>query len=136
MPTLHLLGIEIGPTRVIPNEKGAPTTDLGTRRVFSEDLRDKNSNQSVGQHSGTCVLVRQPSIWLCHAGWTLRKAGPGGKTGSLVAGALLNFDASPPFLVAIFGGTGDYSKARGEITAVPIPNTDPQQWTYKLDIVS
>jgi hypothetical protein len=82
-------------------------TDLGTRRVFSEDLREENSNQVVGQHSGPCTLVRQPGWWLCHAGWTLENVGPGaGKTGDLVAGGLFDSAAGqPPFMAAIFGGT-------------------------------
>jgi hypothetical protein len=41
MPTLDLIGVEIAPTKVIPNEKGGPTTEPGTRRVFSEDLRER-----------------------------------------------------------------------------------------------
>jgi hypothetical protein len=136
MPMLNLVGTEVFKTKVIPNAPGDPVTDLGTRRVFSEDLRDKNSNKAVGQHSGTCVLVRQPAWWLCHAGWTLEKVGPGaGKTGNLVAGALLDFNANTSPMAAIFGGTGDFSKARGEITVAPIPNTTPQQWDYMVELV-
>jgi hypothetical protein len=79
------------------------------------------------------VLVRQPDMWLCHAGWKLKNVGPGaGKTGDLVAGALMY--ESPQFTAAIFGGTGDYSKARGEINGATRPNTDPQVTDYKLDI--
>jgi hypothetical protein len=130
MPVVNLIGTPIVATSVIPNAPGAPATDLGTRRVFTEDLRDKNSNQPVGQHSGTCTLVRKPGWWLCHAGWTLQNVGPGaGKTGNLVAGGLLDFDGQPPFMVAIFGGTGDFDKARGEISATPLPNND---WEYSI----
>jgi hypothetical protein len=76
-------------------------------------------------------------MWLCHAGWNLKKVGPGAaKTGNLVAGGLLDFAADPPFFVAIFGGTGDFSKARGEIEATPIADTAPQEWGYKVDIVA
>jgi hypothetical protein len=136
MPKLNLVGTEVFNTKVIPNAPGGPVTDLGTRRVFSEDLRDKSSNKAVGQHSGTCVLVRQPSMWLCHAGWNLEKVGPGaGKTGNFVAGALLDFNANPPLIAAIFGGTGAFSKARGELTVAPIPNTTPQEWDYTVELV-
>jgi hypothetical protein len=135
MPTLKLRSVEIAKTTVIPPPGGA-ATDLGTRRVFSEDLREQASSQVVGQHSGTCTLVRKPAFWLCHAGWTLESVGPGpGKTGSLVAGGLLNFNADPPFVVAIWGGTGDHDKARGEITGLPIPNTDPQEYDWEIEIV-
>jgi hypothetical protein len=41
--------------------------------------------------------------------------GPGaGKAGNLVAGGLLDFNAAPPFVVAIFGGTGDYDTVRAK----------------------
>jgi hypothetical protein len=112
------------------------TPDLGTRRVFSEDLREKGSSEVIGQHSGTCVHVRQPNMCLCHAGWTLEKVGPGaGKTGNLVAGGLLDFAAAPPAFVAIFGGTRDFKRARGEIEAAPVAGTAPQEWDYKVEII-
>ena len=128
---MNLIGTPVFESEVIP--QGG--TEVGTRRVFSEDLRDKNSNQPVGQHSGTCTLVRKPAWWICHAAWTLRKVGPGAKkTGTLVAGALFDFDAGkPPFGVAIFGGTGDFDTVRGEIAATPIPGT--ADWKYTLDVV-
>jgi hypothetical protein len=89
----------------------------------------------VGQHSGTCTLVREPGWWLCHAGWTLKNVGPGGgRNGTLVAGALFDFAAGqPPFMVAIFGGTGDFDTVRGEIAAAPIPGTN--DWDYTLEYV-
>jgi hypothetical protein len=88
MPIVNLIGTPVFESEVLP--KGGKK--VGTRSVFSEDLRDKNSNQPVGRHSGTCTLVREPGWWLCHAGWTLENVGPGaGKTGTLVAGALLDF---------------------------------------------
>jgi hypothetical protein len=135
MPTLKLRSVEIAKTTVIPPPGGA-ATDLGTRRVFSEDAREEGSNQVVGQHTGTCTLVRKPAWYLCHAGWTLANVGPGpGKTGSLVAGLLLDFNAPPPFFVPIFGGAGDFSKARGQIIGEPIPNTDPQEYKWEIEIV-
>jgi Dirigent-like protein len=142
MAPIKLHATAIFPPRVIPPVPVGPpvpeggTPDLGTLRVFSEDLRDTTTNALVGQHSGTCVHVRQPNMWLCHAGWTLEKVGPGaGKTGSLVAGGLLDFAAAPPIFGSIFGGTGDFDKARGKIEGTPVADTDPQQWDYKVDIV-
>jgi hypothetical protein len=125
-------------TPVLPKPKDIPEggTEVGTRHFFSEDLRDKHSNQPVGQHYGTCTLVREPGWWLCHAGWILENVGPGaGKTGNLVAGGLLDFSpaGSPPYMVAIFGGTGDFDTVRGEIAAAPIPNSD--DWEYSLALV-
>jgi hypothetical protein len=122
MPTLTLIGTPVFPSVVIP--QGGTT--VGTRRVFSENLRAANSNQVVGQHSGTCTLVREPGWWLCHAGWTLNNVGPGaGKTGTLVAGALFDFaTGQPPFMVAIFGGTGDFDTVRGEIAVRPLESGD------------
>jgi hypothetical protein len=131
MPTLKLIGTPVFPSVVLPPEG----TTVGTRRVFSEDLLEENSNQVVGQHSGTCTLVREPGWWLCHAGWTLKNVGPGGgRNGTLVAGALFDFAAGqPPFMVAIFGGTGDFDTVRGEIAAAPIPGTN--DWDYTLEYV-
>jgi hypothetical protein len=128
---LNLIGTPVFEPEVIP--KGG--TEVGTRRVFSEDLRVKNTNQPVGRHSGTCTLVRTPGWWLCHAGWTLKEVGPGGeKAGTLVAGALFDFGAGkPPFRVAIFGGTGDFDTVRGQIAATPIPGT--ADWRYTLELV-
>jgi hypothetical protein len=131
MPTATMLATPLFPSVVIP----PGGTDVGTRRVFSEDLRDKGSGQPVGQHSGTCTLVRQPAFYLCHAGWTLLSVGPGkGKSGTFVAGGLLDFGptGAPPFMVAVFGGTGDFDKVRGEIAARPVAGGD---WEYTLELV-
>jgi hypothetical protein len=131
MPIVNLIGSPVFPSVVIP--KAGNT--IGARRVFSEDLRDKYSKELVGQHSGTCTLVRKPGWWLCHAGWTLTNVGSGaGLTGTLVAGALFDFDAGePPFMAAIFGGTGDFDTVRGELSAAPIDQTD--DWEYTLELV-
>jgi hypothetical protein len=122
MPTLEVVATEIYPTRAIPpvpvgppQPTGGPP-DLGTVHVFSDVLRQDQA--VVGQHSGTCVHVRAPNMWFCHAGWHLKKVdpSPGGKmTGTLVAGGLLDYDAGPEFDVAIFGGTGDFKGVVGEI---------------------
>jgi Dirigent-like protein len=137
MPPINLRATEAFPPRMIPPVPVGGTPDLGTRRVFSDDLREQDSVKViVGQHSGTCVHVRQPNMWLCHAGWTLKEVGPGaGETGTLVAGGLLDFAADPPVFGAIFGGTGDFAKARGQIVGTPVAGTAPQQWDYKVDVV-
>ena len=41
MPTLKLIGTPVFPSVVLP----PGGTTVGTRRVFSEDLREENSNQ-------------------------------------------------------------------------------------------
>ena len=86
MPTLVLVATELYPTRVIPpvpvgppQPTGGPP-DLGTVSVFSDVIRQKKA--VVGEHSGTCVHVRAPNMWLCHAGWHLEDVDPdppGGK---------------------------------------------------------
>jgi hypothetical protein len=132
MPTVTLIGTPVYTGEVIP----PGGTAVGTRRVFSEDLRDKNSNERVGQHSGTGTLVRKGEWWVMHAGWTLDSVGSGaGKTGTLIAGGLFDFSANgrPPFMAAIFGGTGDFDKVRGEIAATPLANGD---WEYAIDFVA
>lgn len=35
-------------------------TDLGVRSVFSDDLRDKNTNALIGQHTGECARPQEP----------------------------------------------------------------------------
>ena len=138
MPTLNVVATEIYPTRVIPpvpvgppQPTGGPP-DLATVHVFSDVLRQ---NQAVvGEHSGTCVHVRAPNMWFCHAGWHLKDVYPeppnAGKpmSGTLVAGGLLDFD-DPKFDVAIFGGTGQFKGVVGEIHGEYVaPKTE-----YKVD---
>jgi hypothetical protein len=72
------------------------------------------------------VLVREPGWWFCRAGWTL-------PSGNLVAGGLLDFQGGSDFRVAIFGGTGVYKDARGEIVGTPTPT--PTQVEYELTIL-
>jgi hypothetical protein len=123
MPTLVLGATVLYPTRVIPPVPVGPPLptggppDLGTVRVFSDVLRQKQV--LVGEHSGTCVHVRAPNMWFCHAGWHLKDVDPdlpGGKkmSGTLVAGGLLDFDAAK-FDVPIFGGTGGFAGVVGVI---------------------
>jgi hypothetical protein len=125
MPTLVLVATELYPIREIPPVRVGPPQptggppDLGTVQVFSDVVRQKQGQKQVvvGEHSGTCVHVRAPNMWFCHAGWILEDVGPpGGKmTGTLVAGGLLDYDALPEWDVAIFGGTGAFKRVVGEI---------------------
>jgi hypothetical protein len=115
MPTLRLVATQIAEPTTFPAPPGP--TDLGVRSVFSDDLRDKNTNALVGQHTGECVLVRKnPNMWLCHAGFILPK-------GELIAEVLS--DEAPKWTSAILGGTDDYDKVRGQIRGEYIPGTGP-----------
>jgi hypothetical protein len=139
MPKLELVATEIYPTRVIPplpvgppQPTGGPP-DLGTVRVFSEVVRQGEA--VVGEHSGTCVHVRAPNMWFCHAGWHLKDADPtpGGKmTGTLVAGGLLDLDVAE-LDVAIFGGTGQFKGVVGEIHGKYVAPTT--KYTIQFEIV-
>jgi hypothetical protein len=132
---VKLIGSEVS-SRTLPNyDPLGPGDELGTRRVFAEDLRDAKTGEAVGRHNGTCTLVRVPQVWHCQAGWTMKNVGPGGgRTGTLVAGGLLDFSGSvkPPFYVAIFGGTGDFDTVRGEIAVRPLGTGDI---AYDLQLV-
>jgi hypothetical protein len=92
---------------------------LGDINVFTDDIIQINSNPNLtGQHSGFCIRVRKPEIWLCRAGYILPPI-PGltpfdVNGGQLEARGLLNFNNAVN-TVAITGGTGDYSRASGEI---------------------
>jgi hypothetical protein len=112
-----LVVMNLTATSVEARAKGSPK--LGTPSVFTDDLADTATGADVGQHSGICFRVRKPDMFVCHAGWDLQNdaaAGlAGGLRGNLVAGGLLDFNAAK-FTVGIFGGTGGYSKARGQIT--------------------
>jgi hypothetical protein len=130
MPTLHLVATQIAePTQIPPSP--API-DLGTRSVFSDDLRDKNTNDLVGQHTGECVLVRKnPNMWLCHAGFILPK---GQLVAEVLGGEVTEWTA------AILGGTEDYDNARGQIEGKYIPGTgsppslNPLKTDYTIEI--
>jgi hypothetical protein len=85
--------------------------------VFTDNITEVNGNTGLrGQHSGCCVLVREPTFWLCEAGYIF----PGlpitnfGNGGQLQARGLLDFSTNR-FTVAITGGTGDYRLASGHI---------------------
>jgi hypothetical protein len=118
MPTLHLVATQIAPPKEIP--PGGPN-NLGLRTIFSDDLRDKNTNALVGQHTGECVLVREnPNMWLCHAGFIL-------PNGELIAEVLSNED--PVLTAAILGGTDNYDNARGQIEGKYIADTGPPSQT-------
>ena len=127
MPVLNLIATELDST-------GRPTSGKkqGARLIWTDDLRDKVTGQAMGQHSGDCVLVREPSgpaksgIWFCRAGWTL-------PNGNLVAGGVIDFDAGAKPTVAIFGGTGACKDARGEIRVISYPGQG--QTEYALEIL-
>ena len=62
MPTvLNLIATEVESTRRPPSG-----TTQGTRLMFTDDLRDEGASPTtppIGQHSGDCVLVREPNWW-------------------------------------------------------------------------
>ena len=115
--------------------QGRPTAGrkLGARLIWTDDLRDETTNALLGQHSGECVLVRegdngQLNVWKCEAGWTFLE-------GNLVAEGPLPFDPNiPTFTTAIYGGTGAYKDARGQIRGTSA-NLPAGQTRYTLEIL-
>jgi hypothetical protein len=92
---------------------------LGNMLVFDESITKINGNTALtGRHSGFCVRVQKPDIWLCEAGWRLPGI-PGSQLfpngGQLQARGLLDFGVDTG-TVAITGGTDDYRRASGHIT--------------------
>jgi hypothetical protein len=78
--------------------------------------------------SRTCAFATLAGPW--------RKWAPGpGRQATSWPGGLLDFAAAPPAFVAIFGGTRDFKRARGEIEAAPVAGTAPQEWDYKVEII-
>jgi hypothetical protein len=128
-----------------PNKPGTPqgTTDpvadgemLGDQRVFTDELRElDNSGQPtgpvVGEHDGHCTLVRKgpgnQRIYQCFA--TYRLAG-----GLITARTLFDLNNIPAggIVAAVTGGTLDYSKARGQLTAT-FPGGDVVIYEIDLD---
>ena len=121
----RLIGIETDRSRPEARPRSpenAPHGDcLGDQRVFTDQLREVDKNEDpkgpvVGYHSGFCTLVRvgpdNARVYQCFATFDL--------TDGLLTGRTL-FDLSsvgPAGIeVAVTGGTGAYSAARGEITA-------------------
>jgi hypothetical protein len=84
MPTLKVVASALYPIRTIPPVRVGPPQptggppDLGTVEVFSDVLRQKQGGVEavLGEHSGTCVHVRAPNMWFCHAGWHLKDVDP------------------------------------------------------------
>jgi hypothetical protein len=115
-------------TEVASQGRPAAGKKLGARLIFTDDVRDEATNTLQGQHSGECVLVREPDMWKCEAGWTFLE-------GNLVAGGLIKFDPNiPTFTTAIYGGTAAYKEARGQITGTSA-NLPAGQFRYTLEIL-
>jgi hypothetical protein len=110
---------------------------LGDRLAFTDELTHiNNAPIPGGQHSGTCVLVREPTMWLCEAGFILPGI-PGTifpNGGQIEARGLMDFPGDPPwpFRAAITGGIGpDYRRAQGDIEGT---NTPPRtDWTLGVE---
>jgi hypothetical protein len=90
---------------------------LGNMLVFDESITKINGDTALtGRHSGFCVRVQKPDIWLCEAGWRLpgipNTPFPNG--GQIQARGLLDFGVDAG-TVAITGGTDDYRRASGHI---------------------
>ena len=121
---LTLIGVETDRSRpeAQPRVPNTPHGDhLGDQRVFTDQLReaDKNNNPAgptVGHHSGFCTLVRKgpgnARVYQCFATFAL-------EDGLITARTLfdLNSIGAEGIKAAVTGGTDDYARARGELTA-------------------
>ena len=128
--TIKLFGTEVANSRpqAQPRPANTPHGDyLGDQRVFTDDLVDEN-NQPVGQHSGFCTLVRvgpgNQRTYQCLATFTLPE-------GQITGRGLIMFPLTGEIKVAVGGGTGDYVRARGEITAT-FPAADRTDFVIRL----
>jgi hypothetical protein len=100
-------------------EKAVPpqNNQLGNMLAFDENITKINGNTGLtGRHSGFCVRVQKPEIWLCEAGWRLPgiPGTPFPNGGQLQARGLLDFNIDTG-TVAITGGTDDYLRASGHM---------------------
>jgi hypothetical protein len=129
--------VPVGP----PQPTGGPP-DLGTIHVFADRVEQKivgQKNVVVGEHSGTCVHVRPPNMWLCHAGWTFENVeltdAAGNVTkikGNLATGGLVDYDAFPTFTVAILGGTVAFAQVRGQVAGEYVAPTTQYVLTFTI----
>ncbi|MGV9346932.1 allene oxide cyclase barrel-like domain-containing protein [Streptomyces spiralis] len=95
---------------------GKKGVSLGDERVVTEDLyRD---GKKVGDHGVVCTYVRvEPGLLQCLGTFSLPE-------GQLAGQALLHLPAPQSVDLAITGGTGAYSNARGYITTAPAGTTE------------
>jgi hypothetical protein len=109
---------------------------VGDQQFFTDDIVSINNvASSGGQHSGFCVLVRKPGLWLCQAGFILPSIVDFPNGGQIQARGLMDFSGAPPFnfQAAITGGIDDYRRAEGQIDATFSPPVTTV-WTLTIEI--
>jgi hypothetical protein len=130
--TLTLVGNEVE-----SHNRFGPGHQLGGQQFFTDDVVSiNNAPSSGGQHSGFCVFVRKPGVWLCQAGFILPPLAntlfPNG--GQIQARGLMDFSGSPPFefKAAITGGIDDYRRAEGQVNGKFTP-PKTTEWTLLIE---
>jgi hypothetical protein len=90
---------------------GAKGPSLGDEFIYAEDLY--LDGRKVGDHGVACTYVHiNPNELQCLGTFVLPK-------GQIAGQALLHLPAAPTVDIAITGGTGAYSRARGYVHTVP-----------------
>jgi hypothetical protein len=131
--TIALRGVEVVSRRIPKKRKR-----LGQMLVFSDEITVIDGAVSPGpsQHTGFCIHVREPNLWLCEAGIMLPglpAPHPFTTGGQVQARGLMDFDSQADAIVAITGGTGDYLRASGEVR-VHVVSEDPTITDFTLTV--
>jgi hypothetical protein len=138
--SLVLVGHEVGGQK----QRRPKAKKVGDLIAFTDTIITINnvpnpaSDPELGpaQHSGFCVLVREPNIWLCQAGFSLPPISTppfNAQGGQLQARGLMNLDLAN-FHAAITGGTRDYHQAQGELNGTYDVNPTPAETTWYIDV--
>jgi hypothetical protein len=111
--TLPALGEEANTFTVVEHAKSDTVTDTGDKGdtvgdllTFANDIFDQANANQVGSDNGWCIRTVVGKAWECF--WTATLA----KGQITVAGPFLDAGDS---VLAVTGGTGAYSGARGEM---------------------
>ncbi|MGW8761772.1 dirigent protein [Streptomyces sp. NPDC055815] len=103
-------------------DESGPPPKVGDAPVFADDLYKTKGGEKVGRDGVACAVVRVSGdqVDMNCVGTIVLNGGPGGQ---LAAQALTTFDTSndtpSAFDLAVTGGTGDFTSARGYISVTP-----------------
>ncbi|MEV6681921.1 hypothetical protein AB0N09_34365 [Streptomyces erythrochromogenes] len=119
--TFELVGKQTSAGEV---DLGKAGFSVGDQRIVHEDLY--RGGEKVGDHSAACTVTQvSPAALQCLGTFSLPE-------GQFAAQSLLHLPAPASVDVAVTGGSGEYSAARGFIRTVPAGETE-RHFTVHLE---